>query len=79
MLLSFPVSHHSDGVYGSLIVDQPQPLEPHSSLYDFDKSNDHTLIIGAKFSALLTGSLERKNTKPDSLVINGERKTTKYV
>ncbi|CAH2073524.1 unnamed protein product, partial [Iphiclides podalirius] len=70
------VNHHSDGVYGSLIVDQPQPLEPHASLYDFDKSKENTLTIGARFSALLTGN-SVKNMKPDSLVINGKGKSSK--
>ncbi|KPJ06233.1 Laccase-2 [Papilio machaon] len=71
------VAHQSDGLYGSLIVDQPQPLEPHSSLYDYDRSNEHTLIIAARFSELLSGNLDGKQLKPDSLVINGEEKSVK--
>ncbi|XP_013180397.1 PREDICTED: laccase-2-like isoform X1 [Papilio xuthus] len=71
------VAHQSDGVYGSLIVDQPQPLEPHSSLYDFDRSKEHTLILAARFPEMLSGNLDGKQLKPDSLVINGEEKSMK--
>ncbi|KAL4714587.1 hypothetical protein ACJJTC_006633 [Scirpophaga incertulas] len=39
------VSHQSDGVYGSLIVNQPQPLDPHSTLYDYDRSDEQTLYL----------------------------------
>ncbi|CAG4911775.1 unnamed protein product [Colias eurytheme] len=72
------VAHQSDGVYGSLIVDQPQPMEPHSSLYDYDRSQEHTLIIGARFPELLSASLNVINDiPPSSLVINGDAKGTK--
>lgn len=66
------VSQQSDGVYGALIVNQPQPFEPHSALYDFDRSNEHLLLVAAKFPELLTGNLEVDNLRPTSLVINGE-------
>ncbi|KAM3963142.1 uncharacterized protein ACR2FA_002903 [Aphomia sociella] len=66
------VSHHNDGVYGSLVVNQPQPLEIHSTLYDYDRSAENTLLIGAKFSKLFTASLDdMSQVAPDSLVING--------
>ncbi|XP_039747441.1 L-ascorbate oxidase-like [Pararge aegeria] len=72
------VSHQSDGVYGSLIVDQPQPLEPHASLYDYDRSEEHTLMVGAKFNELLTGHLEGVNQiRPDNLSVNGDEMDTK--
>ncbi|XP_045781984.1 laccase-2-like isoform X1 [Maniola jurtina] len=72
------VNHQSDGVYGTFIVDQPQPLEPHSSLYDYDRSEDHTMIIGTKFNELLTGRLEDINEiRPDNLVVNGDEMDTK--
>ncbi|XP_068629840.1 uncharacterized protein [Battus philenor] len=71
------VSHQSDGVYGPLVVDQPQPLEPHASLYDFDKSKEHTLILAARFSELLTGNLDGRLLMPDLLLINGEEKSSK--
>lgn len=65
-------------MYGTFIVDQPQPLEPHSSLYDFDRSEDHTMIIGTKFNELLTGRLEDINEiRPDNLVVNGDEMDTK--
>lgn len=65
------VLHHSDGVYGALIVDQPQPLEPHASLYDYDRSDEHTLIVGARFPELLTARLEdTSSVAPDSIIIN---------
>ncbi|KAJ8725800.1 hypothetical protein PYW08_003983 [Mythimna loreyi] len=67
------VSHQSDGVYGSLIINQPHPLEPHSSLYDYDRSGENTLTIGAKFPELLTAKLEDvSRLKPDALIINGD-------
>ncbi|XP_023948181.2 uncharacterized protein LOC112053114 [Bicyclus anynana] len=72
------VAHQSDGVYGSFVVGQPQPSEPHSSLYDYDRSEDHTLIVGAKFDDLLTGRLEDvSRIRPDNLVVNGEETDTK--
>ncbi|XP_013194946.2 uncharacterized protein LOC106138359 [Amyelois transitella] len=65
------VAHQSDGVYGSLIVNQPQPLEPHSALYDYDRSNENTIMFAAKFPELLTGNLEDVGRKvPNALVIN---------
>ncbi|XP_045445904.1 L-ascorbate oxidase-like [Melitaea cinxia] len=65
------VLHHSDGVYGTLIVDQPQPLEPHASLYDYDRSDEHTLIVGARFPELLTARLEDTSyVPPDGIIIN---------
>ena len=67
------MSHQSDGVYGSLIINQPQPLEPHSSLYDYDRSGENTLTIAAKFPELLTAKLEDVSLlKPDALIINGD-------
>ncbi|CAB3242501.1 unnamed protein product [Arctia plantaginis] len=74
------VSHHSDGVYGSLIINQPQPLEPHSSLYDYDRSGENTLLIGATFPELLTAKLEDvSELPPDALVINGDGDIAKVV
>lgn len=74
------MSHHSDGVYGSLIINQPQPLEPHLSLYDYDRSGENTLIIGATFPELLTAKLEDvSELPPDALVINGDGDIAKYV
>ncbi|KAJ8722548.1 hypothetical protein PYW07_003728 [Mythimna separata] len=67
------VSHQSDGVYGSLIINQPHPLEPHSSLYDYDRSGENTLTVAAKFPELLTAKLEDvSKLKPDALIINGD-------
>ncbi|XP_050344676.1 uncharacterized protein LOC126769838 [Nymphalis io] len=72
------VLHQSDGVYGALIVDQPQPLEPHAGLYDYDRSDEHTLIIGARFPELLTARLEDANQiRPDSILVNGDEVSTK--
>ncbi|CAK1545224.1 unnamed protein product [Leptosia nina] len=72
------VAHQSDGVYGALIIDQPRHLEPHSSIYDFDKSEDHTLVIGARFPELLSASLEDlTKIAPRSLIINKEESDTK--
>ncbi|XP_075969820.1 uncharacterized protein LOC142972506 [Anticarsia gemmatalis] len=74
------VSHHSDGVYGPLIINQPQPLEPHSSLYDYDRSAENTLTIGASFPELLTAKLEDvSQLKPDALVINGDEDIPKVL
>ncbi|XP_053625627.1 uncharacterized protein LOC128683739 [Plodia interpunctella] len=65
------VAHQTDGVYGTLAVIQPQPLEPHSALYDYDRSNENTIMIAAKFPELLTGNLEDVVRKgPTNLVIN---------
>lgn len=67
------VYHQSDGVYGPLIINQPQPLEPHSSIYDYDRSKENTLIIAAKMPELLTAKLEDvSKLKPDALIINGD-------
>ncbi|KAL0894088.1 hypothetical protein ABMA27_014134 [Loxostege sticticalis] len=67
------VSHQSDGVYGSLIVNQPQPLEPHSALYGYDRSTENTLLIAATFPQLLTGNLEdASRMQPTALAINGD-------
>ncbi|KOB79192.1 Laccase-25 [Operophtera brumata] len=72
------VSHQNDGVYGSLVVNQPQPLEPHSSLYDYDRSKEHSLLIGVKFPVLMTGNLEdMSHVAPESLLINGDKENTK--
>ncbi|PZC81713.1 hypothetical protein B5X24_HaOG212157 [Helicoverpa armigera] len=74
------VSHQSDGVYGSLIINQPQPLEPHSSLYDYDRSGENTLTIAAKFPELLTAKLDDvSRLKPDALMINGDGDISKIV
>ncbi|KAF9421889.1 hypothetical protein HW555_002329, partial [Spodoptera exigua] len=74
------VSHQSDGVYGPLIINQPQPLEHHSSLYDYDRSAENTLTIGAKFPELLTAKLEDvSKLKPDALIINSDRDVSKIV
>ncbi|XP_022820277.1 laccase-2-like [Spodoptera litura] len=74
------VSHQSDGVYGPLIINQPQPLEHHSSLYDYDRSAENTLTIGAKFPELLTAKLEDvSKLKPDALIINGDGDVSKIV
>lgn len=79
-LMCISVFQQSDGVYGSLIVNQPQPLEPHASLYDFDRSEEHALIIALKFSQLLTGNLEDLSIiRPTSLTINGDEESFKYV
>lgn len=67
------VSLHSDGVYGSLIINQPQPLEPHSSLYEYDRSSENTLTIASRFPELLTAKLEDvSHLPPDALIINGD-------
>lgn len=59
-------------------MDQPRPLEPHSSLYDYDRSGNHTLIFGAKFNELLTDRLDDvSEIRPDNLVINGDAMDTK--
>ncbi|KAG6448378.1 hypothetical protein O3G_MSEX005450 [Manduca sexta] len=72
------VAHQSDGVYGLLVVNQPQPLEPHASIYDFDRGNENSLLIGAKFPVPLTGSLEdTSQIQPNALVINSDEETTK--
>ncbi|VVC95323.1 unnamed protein product [Leptidea sinapis] len=74
------VSQQSDGVYGSLIVDQPQPLEPHSSLYDYDRSKEHTLIFGARFPELISGSLDTfGDVKPNGVLINGKDSAKLFV
>lgn len=74
------MSHHSDGIYGSLIINQPQPLEPHASLYDYDRSEENTLVVGVRFPELLTAKLEDvSQLPPDALDINGERDVSKYV
>ncbi|XP_041977643.1 laccase-1-like [Aricia agestis] len=67
------VSQQSDGLFGSLIVDQPRPQEPHSSLYNFDNSDQNTILISAKFPELLTDRLTDKNTiRPEGIALNGE-------
>ncbi|XP_072943842.1 uncharacterized protein [Epargyreus clarus] len=72
------VAHQSDGVYGSIIVDQPQPLEPHVSLYDYDRGEENTLMIAAKFPSLLTGIIEDlSQVLPTSLAINGNEDRSK--
>ncbi|XP_032514057.2 uncharacterized protein LOC116767710 [Danaus plexippus] len=72
------VVHQSDGIYGSLIVDQPQPLEPNGVLYDYDRSKEHTFLIAARFPELLTSRLEGKSEiGPESLIINGDNFTPK--
>ncbi|CAH0721837.1 unnamed protein product, partial [Brenthis ino] len=72
------VIHQSDGVYGTLVVDQPQPIEPHASLYDYDRKDEHTMIIGVKFQELLTAKLEDvSQIKPNSLLVNGDNSNTK--
>lgn len=74
----FSVSHQSDGVYGSLVVNQPQPLEPHSSRYDYDRSKENSLLIAAKFPVLMTGNLEdMSGVAPQALMINGDEQNTK--
>ncbi|CAG9783902.1 unnamed protein product [Diatraea saccharalis] len=74
------VSHQSDGVYGSLIVNQPQPQEVHAALYDYDRSVENTFVIGAQFPALLSANLEDvAQLPPNSLVINGDDENFKYV
>ncbi|XP_026724639.1 laccase-2-like [Trichoplusia ni] len=73
------VYHQSDGVYGPLIINQPQPLEPHSSIYDYDRSKENTLIIAAKMPELLTAKLEDvSKLKPDELIINGDGDISKF-
>lgn len=72
IIINISVSRHSDGVYGSLVVNQPHPMEPHSALYDYDRSQENTLLVGAMFPVLMTGYLEdKKKLQPSSLVING--------
>ncbi|XP_063531559.1 uncharacterized protein LOC134742378 [Cydia strobilella] len=72
------VRHQSDGVYGALIVNQPQPLEAHSSLYDFDRSQENTLIVAAKFPELITPKWEDSSQlKPSSLLVNGQEEDFK--
>ncbi|KAJ2952930.1 hypothetical protein O0L34_g7302 [Tuta absoluta] len=66
-------SHQSDGVYGALVVNQPQTFEPHFSFYDYDRSLEHTYIVAATFPQLMTGNVEEVNTiKPNALVIREE-------
>ncbi|XP_059057139.1 uncharacterized protein LOC131850794 [Achroia grisella] len=66
------VSHHSDGVYGSFVVNQPQPLDHHSTLYDYDRSSENTLLIGARFPKLFTANLnDMSQLAPDTIIING--------
>lgn len=65
-------------MYGTVIVDQPQPLEPHVSLYDFDRSDEHTMVFAAKFPELMTAKLEgASQMKPTSLLVNGDQVNTK--
>ncbi|XP_031768453.1 uncharacterized protein LOC113517565 [Galleria mellonella] len=72
------VSHHSDGVYGSFVVNQPQPLDHHSALYDYDRSPEYTLLVGARFPMLFTANLEdMSQMAPDALVINGDEDSYK--
>ncbi|CAH0406370.1 unnamed protein product [Chilo suppressalis] len=67
------VSHQSDGVYGSLIVNQPQPQEAHAALYDYDRSDEGTLLIAAQFPTLLSAYLEDvAHIQPDALTVNGD-------
>lgn len=74
----FLVTHQNDGVYGSLVVNQPQPLEPHSSLFDYDRSKENSLLIAAKFPVLMTGNLEdMSRVLPETLLINGDEQSTK--
>ncbi|XP_037869374.1 uncharacterized protein LOC101739043 isoform X2 [Bombyx mori] len=73
------VTHQSDGLYGSLIVNQPQPLEAHSNLYDYDRSEETTVLIAAKFDHFITGNLEDlSRLKPYSLIVNGNEESSKF-
>lgn len=72
------VTHQSDGIFGALIVNQPQPLEPHSAMYDYDRSEENTLLTSAVFAELLTGNLKDLNdVKPVALHLNGDESSSK--
>lgn len=71
--LSVTVSHQTDGLFGGLIVNQPVFLEPYSSLYDYDRTDQSTIMVSASFPKLFTGNLEDlSKIKPTSLYVNGE-------
>lgn len=72
------VAHQSDGVFGALIVNQPQPKEPHAALYDYDRSDEHTFIVAARFPSLMANNLgDMSQVKPTSLTINGDDEQSK--
>lgn len=70
---AYSVSHHIDGVYGALNVNQPSPFEPHSPLYDYDRSQENTLLMSTVFTKLFTASLgDLKEIRPIGIEINGQ-------
>lgn len=69
----FLVLQQNDGIFGALIVNQPSPLEPNSFLYDYDRSEENTLLISAVYDELFSGNLnDMSNVKPVAIRVNGE-------
>ncbi|GBP55347.1 Laccase-1 [Eumeta japonica] len=65
------VLHQADGVFGAFVVNQPSPLDPNSPLYDYDRSEENTLIISTKHPKLFTGSIEDlSEIRPSAVRIN---------
>ncbi|XP_044732502.1 laccase-5-like isoform X2 [Chrysoperla carnea] len=63
-----------NGLFGALIVRQPENLTPHRKLYDID-SNEHVLMISGWNNQFLIQNFYQKVDEIDSLLINGKTKT----
>ncbi|XP_076394331.1 uncharacterized protein LOC100880706 [Megachile rotundata] len=64
-----------DGVFGSFIVREPEQLEVHSKLYDFDLAN-HVMLVNDWFSEETTSRFPGKKIGikqhlPESFLVNG--------
>ncbi|TMW50904.1 hypothetical protein DOY81_004015 [Sarcophaga bullata] len=66
--------HKINGQYGALIVRQPEELEPHSRLYDYDLPEHYILIsdwMHAYGEQYFPGLPSSQGIFPDSVLING--------
>ncbi|XP_052228206.1 uncharacterized protein LOC127842632 [Dreissena polymorpha] len=66
----------ADGLFGALVVRQPDELEPHLGIYDFDLP-EHTLIVNDWLNELSINRFAHHHVaggdnKPRSMLINGK-------
>lgn len=62
----------SDGLFGAFIVRQPEKIEPHRKLYDFDK-NEHVMVISEwSHGFAIQSILDTIPLSVESLLVNGK-------